>query len=357
MEPTSPFTHSPVAGPTHQVGYSLVEVMVAAVIGLLLLLGVTNVVINGSRIHRELSQSGEQMENGRYAIQLLSDDVKHAGFYGEFSDLQPFAGGSLPDPCATDPAALELALPLALQGYDAPPDGTNPLTCLVDADHIGGTDILVVRRTETKLAQLASLQAGAIYLQTHTDDYELNKGDDPSVFTILKKDGATPANIRRYRADIYFISPCNRPTTDGGSCDSGADDGHPVPTLKRRELTHDGTTTVMKTVPLVAGIEDLQIDWGIDRSGDGAPNESNPGTSGDDYLQAPANLDEWANVVAVRLYVLARNIERSTQHQDAKTYDFGKSGTRSFSGAAAAYKRHLFSGTVRAINISSRRER
>ena len=57
--------------------------------------------------------------------------------------------------------------------------------------------------------------------------------------------------------------------------------------------------------PLAEGVEDLQVEYGIDANGDGTP---------DRYLVAPdpalgAGFGEWSNVMAVRLYLLARSID------------------------------------------------
>lgn len=335
-----------------QTGLSLIELMVASAIGLLLLLGVTNIVINSSRAHKEIAAMGQQLENGRYAMQIFTDELKHAGFYGQlYSAIPSYAGASLPNPCApdpTDPALLSADLELAVQGYNAPPDGADPLSCLTDANHLGDTDILVVRRAETKLADPASLTATDVYLQALPDGSVIDTGGNAASFNLLKPDGTTKADVRKYRVDIYYVSPCSVPSS-GSQCDAGADGGNPVPTLKRLTLTSTG----MKAEPLIEGIENLQIDWGIDHNGDGAPNETDPGVSGDDYRAIPSDIAEWKNVVALRLHILARNIQASPGYTDDKQYAFGESGTDTPGGS---FKRHLYSGAVRLMNVSSRRE-
>jgi type IV pilus assembly protein PilW len=59
------------------------------------------------------------------------------------------------------------------------------------------------------------------------------------------------------------------------------------------------------------------------------------------------------NVVAVKLHVLARNLEPTAGHVDAKSYTLGPLAV---AAADDAYKRHVFSTTVRLVNPSSRRE-
>ena len=335
-------------------GFSLIEIMVAMAIGLLLMAGLLSVVVNTNQSYGELNKASLRLENGRYAMQVLTDDIQHAGFYGEYFNI-PSPPAALPDPCATAPANLQAALPLPIQGYEAP--ATSPLSCLPSANHLTGTDILVIRRVSTATTAVDALKEGMVYLQGRTGDVVLNAAasgseQNQAIFNLTKKDGTTRADIREFSTAIYFISPCSIPAS-GSTCSASADGGNPIPTLKRIELTHSGTSTTMRTTPLVEGIENLQIEYGIDRSGDGAPNESGLGT-GDAYVTNPATTTEWSNGVALRLFLLARSIQSSAGHQDAKAYDLGQAGTAGpFNDA---YKRHLFSAAVRVINPSSRRE-
>ena len=64
-------------------GFSLVELMISVTIGLILLLGLVTLLVNSSASHTEMQKSSAQIENGRYATQLLTDDIQLAGYYGE----------------------------------------------------------------------------------------------------------------------------------------------------------------------------------------------------------------------------------------------------------------------------------
>src|SRR6266542_6931896 len=73
---------SPMRGPATSTGFSLVELMVALVIASLLLVGLTLLYANANTSRIELDKTSRQIESGRYAMQILSDDVRHAGYYG-----------------------------------------------------------------------------------------------------------------------------------------------------------------------------------------------------------------------------------------------------------------------------------
>lgn len=144
--------------------------MVAITISLLILLALVSVFVNLSRSNNELNKTNIQIENGRLAIQLLQDDLMHAGFWGpyvpQFDDfssratpaLSNVAGGtyptSVPNPCLPFDAANWTAeykanlIGIPVQGYD-----TVPTACASALpDQKADTDIIVVRHADTCVA-------------------------------------------------------------------------------------------------------------------------------------------------------------------------------------------------------------
>ncbi|MEX0731354.1 MAG: PilW family protein [Aquisalimonadaceae bacterium] len=322
--------------PDHRMtGFSLVEVMVALAIGLVLTLGVVTLTLNTNRTHAELSQASMQIDNGRTAMQILSSEIQLAGFYGEFYDsITP--PGTLLDPCHTHLHQLRDSMGLPLQGYDGATDTIPP--CVVNAGHIAGTDVLVVRRTMTVETDPASLVSGGIYLQGAPLEWVLD-GGTASNFALVDRDGNL-IPIRRYRADMYFIG-----TNDQGD-----------PALRRLEVNEFSSSPT--AVTLVDGIENMQIDYGIDRNADGAPDSSSD-TANDAYVGRPADVDAWLNVVSLRVHLLTRNLEPTPGHSDDKTYRLGltaANATQTVGPENDAFKRHVYQSTVRLANISGRRE-
>jgi type IV pilus assembly protein PilW len=102
----------------------------------------------------------------------------------------------------------------------------------------------------------------------------------------------------------------------------------------------------------VEGIENMQIDYGFDTTGDGAPDSyAKDALPEADWATNPAH---WGNVMAVRLHLLARSNERSAGHKDTKTYNLGLDGTTAATNDN--FKRRVFSQLVRVVNPSSRRD-
>lgn len=329
------------------------ELMISLTIGLVLLAGVTTLIVKQSSTRDELDKSSRQIENGRYAIQLLRDDIEHAGFYGEYSPPATTVYNEAVDPCVADntgwvPATPEV--PVGIFGYAGA--AADP-SCVTNRK--AGTAILVIRRTASD-EPIASATAGTTYLQVSRCD------QDPLVspfvmatsdFSLRKKDCLTPALLRKYIVRIYYVSTCN-------VCGTGGDT---VPTLKVREFVNGAVTTL----PLAEGIEDMQFDYGVDTTGDGAP----------DSYHIPPLAGQWRNVMAVRVNVLARNNDPTVGYVDAKSYRLSGISTVAAVGPFNAapytlspacggtasypqlcnYKRHAFNQLVRVINPSGRRER
>jgi type IV pilus assembly protein PilW len=170
-------------------------------------------------------------------------------------------------------------------------------------------------------------------------------GGDSSSFTLLQKDNTTPAELRALVEHIYFVSPCNVFASGQSTCTAAADGGTPIPTLKRLELGVAGGAPALILTPLVEGVEDMQLDYGIDTGGSGAP--------ADPFIAAPT-VGQWPDVVAVNVNLLVRNPAESVGHADTKTYDLGLAGT--VGPFDDRYKRHVYASSVRVINVSARRE-
>ena len=125
---------------------------------------------------------------------------------------------------------------------------------------------------------------------------------------------APAAKIAPFYQRIYFVSTCS-------GTDCSASGANSIPTLKRIDITPSGAATPK---PIVDGIENLQFDYGIDTTaapGDGSPDVYTNTTA--HAATVPSTLAEWQNVMAVRIHVLARNLDTTGGHTDTKTYALG----------------------------------
>jgi type IV pilus assembly protein PilW len=345
-----------------QHGLTLIEFMIAIALGMMIVAALTLLIAQQSATQGEFEKSSRQIENGRYAMQILTDEIQMAGYYGEFTKVGDLVVPvALPDPCSVAVADIEAAMPFAVQGYDfdSGSAAAGLGACINVANHKPDTDILVVRRADPDTVTIASAASAPnqVFLQTGLTgsflefEKRMGTGSDTSVFDLYNKDKATLSALRKFYVRIYFISPCSVPS--GANCSSAADGGKPIPTLKVVELTSAG---VMTTTPLVEGIENMQIDYGVDTDADGAPDAQ--------FLSTMAAVGDWANVMALRVHLLARNNESSPGYSDAKTYSLGynsaasaqqvTASTDSYGNNVRPFKRRVFSQMIRLVNPSGR---
>ena len=330
-----------------QAGFSLVELMVATTMGLLVFAALITIFVQTSAARAELERTSEQIDNARYAIEVLSQDLQLAGYYGEFDVAALAVPAAIPDPCSTDPAVWAAAIPIHVQGYD---EGSGIPAC-VPGSLKAATDVVAVRRARTCVAGSAGCDPvvpAEAYLQVAlcgtSNSYLLGPAAATN-FSLTLKDCAAPAGLRRYVVHVYFVS------SDNGS-------GLDIPTLKRIEFTGSGFVEVA----LVEGIERLQIQYGLDLDGDGSPDAytSDPTTYAPAGCASCNPASNWANVVTANIYVLARTLEPSPSYTDTKTYELGAdaSGAPITAGPFGdKYRRHVYSAAVRLMNPSGRRDK
>lgn len=334
-------------------GFTLVELMVAMALGLLLMAALIALLVSTTTGRSELDKTSRQIENGRYALQVLTNDIKSAGFIGTTGLESWNRVASVACPAAVADLAYDPTgtgqLPLAVQSLNT----ATPPTCL---DHYkAGTGILLVTRVSSQTTAPTAAAAAETYVQVSTcssDAAPFAIGTGGGSFPLKQKDCSSAAPLRKAIQRIYFISTCNECGKDS------------IPTLKVAEYVNGA----MAVTPLADGIEDMRFDMGIDMDNDGAPDcyVSNPDAPESAQIDVavcpqPGVAYDWtnfnanrANVMTVRVNLLARNTEPSGGWNDDRTYNLGLAGAvKPFNDA---YKRHAYSGLARVINVSALRE-
>lgn len=323
-------------------GFSLVELMVSITLGLFLVTGLLSLIVSNSVARAELDKSSRQIENGRFALSLLTEDIENAGFTGAiFTRTSSSVTQVAPTLCPSTMSGAALGyvasasymtnLPFSVYSSTAIPG------CI--SNQKAGTAIIAVSRASTNVTTVGSAVSTVGYLQasncaTETIPFAVNpaaSGSGTARFPLTQSDCTTSAVLRPLIQRLYYVSTCN--VCSGATADT-------LPTLKMVEYDGSGAQQI---TPLVEGIEDLQFDYGVDADGNGSP---------DSYV---ATTTDWGNVVTARIHVLARNEFTSAGWSETRTYDMGLA-----EGAVGpfndGYKRHVYSGLARIENLSSQRE-
>jgi len=332
-----------------QLGLSLIELMVAVAISLLMMVAVLQLFLDVARTNDEMAKTNALIENGRFALQLLQNDVLHAGYWGELDNFIDDPT-DIPDPCVVsgwNDAYKTNLIGIPVQGYA---DGSALTACGVIGAQ-ANSDVLVVRHANTCVAGGACdggadtgphIQVSGCRNVGNEAPYVISSSAFPlrtkscSLATPLA--AADTAPRRKVISNIYYVASS-----------SG------VPTLMRVALVNG---IYAAPQPLIEGIESFRVEYGIDNLGKNslAISASNPGDgSADEYVScAPCDLAQLANVVAVKIHVLARNLVSTPDYTDDKEYQLGD--TPVIAAANDGFKRHVFSTTIRLNNPSGRRE-
>jgi Tfp pilus assembly protein PilW len=315
-------------------GLSLVELLVSIVLGLLLTTGIVTVYLESKSNYIVEEEMARLQENGRFALNYLKRELTLAGFYAgnlEAEDLPAVAIGGTD--CAASNWALDAseAVDLISDFASAPLLTTNAKTwtCLVDSDIQLDTDILSVKRS----AGEATLKDGVfrtgvtaaqdaqwyLRLENYGDIMGwvyVNPGENfPSGMT-----AGSQVDYWEMYASIFYIQKFSA-------------SGDTVPTLCMERLSGDS----MASECLVEGVEDMQVEFGIDTDGDGVA---------DRYEDAPSAAQLRTAVVA-RVYLLLRSLGEVVGYTNSKTYQLGQ---KAIASKNDGFLRRVFSTTVQMRN-------
>lgn len=355
-----------------QRGVTLVELMVALVLGLLITGGVLQV-FAANRASYEFNDGLSRLqENGRAALETLSYRVRLAGYYGcvwgvpvtsnlngptDFAfDYAQGLGGFEADGTAAGDTFTALATNPA-NSTDAT-DWSPNLPADIAGSVIPGSDVIVVRNGSTNAHALITPfnDTNSAYADASVNDYAV--GDiavvsdcqKASVFqvTAVSNSGAgirvdhsatgTPGNATAaWSTDQEYGNGSELLKAETWVYYVGERIGGGAPALFQRRLEIDSTNTEAELVAeeLVANVDTMQVLYGIDAALDGAV---------DQYVTADAiAATDWDQVVTVRVSLVMRSPEEYGTETNDQTYDVN--GTV-FDPVDDRRERHVFTTTI-----------
>lgn len=315
-----------VTGQTDQRGITLIEIMVALTLSLILTLGVGQIFQASRQTYRLQEAQGRLQENGRLALEVLAEDIRQAGYMG--CPLGGSNGSSLLFLNAKSPpvTASNTATPLGntITGYEgngsawpdsSPPDkppvpaGANKTSDFITVQFakycggqlkqkiIGGTPSPTVLIPATNTCGIVpstcsgTCGAGDVLVLADCSHVEVFRASAVNGPTLTVNNSVNnnnfftynhnfDAEVMVYNSHSYFIQ----------NYDNGE------PTLYR-QTNHTATPQVQ---PLVEGIEDMQIVYGVD-------DDDLPDYSVNRYVTADQVGDKWNRIVAVRIDLTLRS--------------------------------------------------
>ncbi|MCL1051237.1 PilW family protein [Shewanella abyssi] len=310
-----------------QIGFSLVELMVAMVISLFLSAGLFSMFAMSSANVTTTSQFNQLQENGRVALALIERDVSQSGFMAELTGTDLTVGKnttiSAPSiPAASDciggginnasfPAPNSPANFRKIWGYESG-NSTESFACLSSV--LSGTDVLQLKRLIGP--NVTTFNSNSYYMATNPSEAIIFAGSQ----------GAPSINNGRFwefQHHIYFIK-----------IDNG------VPVLMRRVLGVGGMKTGASYEQLVEGVENFRVMYGFDINGD---------DSADSFMPAEnVTSTMWdgspnQRLVAMRIYILVRTNEEDNSYSNDNDYQLGD---KTIAATNDGFRRRVLSSTI-----------
>lgn len=330
---------TPIRGHRHQRGLSLVELLVALLLSGTLMAGVVGVFMGMFQADRSQEGVALMQEAGRFALNLLSQDLRMAGYLGCSSTLdaaninntlngpapsfQPdrhVQGWEADDTAPGDiyPSANAVAVESTATG-DWSTSGGNALDA---TNALPGTDIFKLWGADTSVEGIVnSVSPGASTVVNMNLTSGISNGDilllsdceqadwvqacntqqvgNPATLNLTLSAGCTPGNIAslslrvgagatvmKLAGTTYFIGKRNDVATN-------------PPALFRRRMGTSGVAGAAEE--LVEGVENMQLLYGENTNNDAR-------NAADRYVPAD-QVDDWERVVSVRIALLMQSLE------------------------------------------------
>lgn len=354
-------------------GWSLAELMVALAIGSVLVVGAVYLYAGSQSAYRLNERIARLQDQGRFVLSTIAPDIELAGGYGftrtsstlrlvqggdpgrviatanQMRQRSPRAGDPLPPPVpGLPPGAHVCGVNFAVDVLMPVQGSNNEFLLGRDAasgcDAYGGrplppADTLTIRRAGTQPAepQANRLQLYARRLKSHTSH-------------LLFADGVAPGprdehnEVHDLIVRTYYVAR-----------DSVDRPGHPA--LRVKFLTADDAGVRFMEDEVMPGVEDLQVQFGIDTGdydasgtidagfdadGDGVPETDGRVTR---YVDPDFPDLERYQVVAVRIWVRVRAEEPEAGYTDDETYRYADVVYRP-TGEERRFRRVVVSRTI-----------
>ena len=304
--------------PGRAAGLTLVELLVAMTIGLVLIAGATQVYVDSSKSYAVNETTARLQENARYAMSVLEPDLRMSGYWGLTNVSDGIGGKALPTDAQFNPFGAPAAstcgvnFPLLL-GF--PVQGTNDsyaATCAANSAAMPNADTITVRRASAITVPPATASGPLRICSTRTSGLLVT--DISGTFC-----QDVNAQINNLIVNLYYV--------DQSSSQAG------VPSLRRKALNGPAACTApvsaapcFQDTEIVPGVEDLQVQYGVDLSGGAGPASG----AASEYLDAGATLTNLltsatapAQIVSVRIWLLVRSDSPESGFTDDRTYEYG----------------------------------
>ncbi len=356
---------------SNQQGFTLIELMISLALSMLAALAVIALFSSQNQTFRSNNAVSDLQETGRIALDILSQDIRMAGYQG--------CTRHLPDPNDPDSASQVSVVTaastddmdfraLAVRGYD-----TTSATWVADAaadvdiQNVAtkvkaGTDVIAIKFADFQESLPTAATSAADGTLTLLDDSVASQillGDQFIITDCTKANIVTRTNapttggaltfdgtlsggfdanseIQKFNNNIYFVGDTFNPART-------MPDGTPIAALFVSNGELDAAGTLIAT-ELLAGVENLQLTYGT-----GTSNSMQFNNAAD---IAPTDFDQ---IASVKVGLLAASTEYTRTSDDEKSYTLAGITIASSGGTAHGNDRRMRRRFNTSISIRNRR--
>ena len=300
---------------SRQRGLSLIELMVALTIGAVLIFGATQVYINSRKSYGINESVARLQETARYAMSVIEPDIRMSNFWGLLKGAAVIANQAGQTAAV---AAVAAGAPANICGQNFATDLSTNLqgdnnSYVLSATRAAGCDNLIDVVTGAVWPTAAMATADTLTVRRAS---VVNNVPAPPPGTL----------------EVCSSRIAGRLISDGGACtglpagqrdnllvntyyiDRNSAQAPNLPALRRKVLSSAGGAPVFLDQEIIPGVEDMQIQFGIDPAG-------NTGVA-TRYVD-PNGVPAGAQIVAVRVWLLVRADVAETGFTDNRVYEYG----------------------------------
>jgi type IV pilus assembly protein PilW len=322
-------------------GLTLIELMVAVAVGAFLMIGAMTVFMQSQTTFRLNQSVARLQENARFALAAIEPDIRMASFYG-LSSRGVRINGRAKTTAANNavlwpggPAGCGANWALDLENPIVATNGAYLWPC---APTVGipqpGTDTVLIRRVNENVVAAGALANNTLYLQSA----RFQPGQIFAAAVVPAGYTATTSQTNALITRGYYIA--------SQSSQLGLK-GQTIPSLHRKSLSSNPIGVMDEEI--LAGVEDLQIELGVDTDIPDAPNRGavDRYVNADDPILNPASASYNPNAVilAVRIWLRVRAEDIENGFSDTTEYKYADVDFIP-TAAQAPFRRLLVSKTI-----------
>lgn len=293
-----------------QNGFNLIELMITITLGSFLIIGAAYAFQEAKKTYVTNDNVARVYETAQYVLDVLEEDIRLTNYWGLHNKRAAVTGDSNDPAISASISSISndcdeewsLDLRFGITGSnELTPNWANNTGCLTDFK--SNTDTMIVRHADLDQVLTADLVAGQAYIRS-------SESPLASIFA-----GTTEPNVSvtarnyQYLAHGYYVTNNSYTSTDA------------VPMLRRMALSSNGTNPIVESQEIAAGVEDFQIQFGVDYD-----QKSQPGYGVIDRYVNPDSAVlalPTTRVMAVRIWLLIRGESPEFGFNNDITYNYG----------------------------------